>query len=136
VARGVLFGGNLAVLSALVGTPYLPHLRDVVLLLEDVTEQPYRIDRMLTTLLQSGALAGLRAVVLGQFTRCEPGADGVSVRDVLAERLATLDLPVVAEAPIGHIDENRPVLLGADVEVDAQRGTLSFIGPSAPFRVQ
>ena len=126
-ASGVLFGGNLAVLTALVGTPYLPALDNVILLLEDVGERPYRIDRMLTTLLQSGALSDVRGVVLGQFTECEPGADGQSSEAVLIERLSQLKVPVLAGAPVGHINGNVPLLLGAHVELDGPTGTLAFL---------
>ncbi|HEX5660606.1 MAG TPA: LD-carboxypeptidase, partial [Polyangiales bacterium] len=89
-AEGRLFGGNLSVLAALVGTPYFPDLTDTVLALEDVGERPYRLDRMLTTMLQAGVLRGVRAVLLGQFTKGEPGAAGVSADDVLAEQLGVL----------------------------------------------
>ncbi|HEX6241874.1 MAG TPA: LD-carboxypeptidase [Polyangiales bacterium] len=123
---GRLLGGNLTVLAALSGTPYMPDLTDAVLLLEDVTERPYRIDRTLTMLLQSGALTGLRGVVLGQFSQCDPGPDGVSALAVLEERLGTLRIPLVADAPIGHVPDNQPVLLGARVELDATAGTLSW----------
>lgn len=125
--RGRLFGGNLAVLSALLGTPHFPDLDGCVLLLEDVGERPYRVDRMLTSLLDSGRLNKLRGVLLGQFTQCEPGPDGTSVDAVLEERLSTLGVPVVAHAPIGHVPDNRPVVLGAEVELDADQGTLCFL---------
>jgi muramoyltetrapeptide carboxypeptidase len=125
-AEGRLFGGNLTVLAALWGTPYAPPMDDVVLVLEDVTERPYRIDRMLTTLLQGGFFAGVRAIVLGQFTRCDPGPDGTTVEHVLYERLSPLGVPIVADAPVGHVEENMPLLLGARAYVDADAGTVSF----------
>jgi len=125
-ATGPLLGGNLTVLTALVGTPHMPNLDGSVLLLEDVTERPYRIDRMLTTLRSSGALRGLRGVVLGQFTDCAPGPDGDTAHDVLVERLASLGIPMVANAPVGHVPENMPVLLGAQVELDAGAGQLGW----------
>lgn len=131
-ARGVLLGGNLAVLTALVGTPYFPKLAEAVLLLEDIGERPYRIDRMLTTLMQAGALAEVRAVVLGQFTQCDPGRDGVDALHVLSERLAELDVPIASGAPIGHIADNHVALLGAEVEVDTQRGFLRYLSPGLP----
>lgn len=121
-AAGVLQGGNLTVLSALVGTPYMPSLEGAVLLLEDVSERPYRLDRMLTSMIQAGALEGVQAVVLGQFTQCDAGADGRSAMQVLEERLGALGVPVLGDAPVGHVAENRAVLLGARVEVDAQCG--------------
>jgi muramoyltetrapeptide carboxypeptidase len=127
VARGPLVGGNLAVLCALVGTPHMPSLRGAVLLLEDVTERPYRLDRMLTQLRDSGALDGLAGVVLGQFTQCDAGPDGVTARDVLVERLAPLGQPMLEGAAVGHVPDNTPVLLGAEVTLDADRGRLSWL---------
>jgi muramoyltetrapeptide carboxypeptidase len=64
--------------------------------------------------------------VLGQFSQCEPGPDGVTASAVLEERLGTLGIPLLAGAPIGHVPDNRPVLLGARVEIDADAGTLSW----------
>jgi muramoyltetrapeptide carboxypeptidase len=126
-ARGRLLGGNLTVLGALVGTPFMPDLRGAILLLEDVSERPYRIDRALTTLLQAGALRGVAGVVLGQFAQCEAGADGTSALSVLSERLATLGVPIVANAPVGHVPDNVPLMLGAEVELDADAGSLHFV---------
>jgi muramoyltetrapeptide carboxypeptidase len=126
-ARGRLLGGNLTVLAALCGTPYMPDLRGAVLLLEDITERPYRLDRTLTTLLQAGVLHGLAGVVLGQFAQCEAGPDGITALTVLAERLAALNVPIVANAPVGHVPDNVPVLLGAEVELDADAGSLHFV---------
>jgi muramoyltetrapeptide carboxypeptidase len=125
-ARGRLFGGNLTVLAALVGTPYLPPLDDVVLVLEDVTERPYRLDRMLTTMLQAGFFRGVRAVVVGQFTDCAPGPDGVTALEVLQDRLGWLQVPVVANAPVGHVPDNWPLLFGALASVDADAGRVDF----------
>jgi muramoyltetrapeptide carboxypeptidase len=125
-AEGRLFGGNLSVLAALVGTPYFPDLTDTVLALEDVGERPYRLDRMLTTMLQSGVLQGVRAVILGHFTRCDPGPDGTSADDVLAEQLGALGVPLLRDAPFGHVPENTPLLLGAHAIVDATYGRVDF----------
>jgi muramoyltetrapeptide carboxypeptidase len=125
-AEGRLFGGNLTVLAALVGTPYLPPLDDVVLVLEDIGERPYRLDRTLTNLQQSGFFRGVRAVVLGQFSDCQPGPDGVSAQSVLEERLRALGVPVLANAPVGHIPENWPLLFGALAVVDAEAGRVDF----------
>jgi muramoyltetrapeptide carboxypeptidase len=126
-ARGRLFGGNLTVLAALVGTPYMPPLEDVVLVLEDIGERPYRLDRMLTTLEQSGFFRGVRAVVLGQFTESLPGPDGVTADSVLAERLGSLGVPVLCNAPVGHVADNAPLLFGVDAIVDADAGRVDFL---------
>lgn len=125
-AQGRLFGGNLTVLAALVGTPYMPPLDDVVLVLEDIGERPYRLDRVLTTLEQSGFFRGVRAIVLGQFTQCTPGPDGVTAESVLEERLGSLGVPVLRDAPFGHVADNWPLLLGAEAHVDADAGRVDF----------
>jgi muramoyltetrapeptide carboxypeptidase len=110
----------------LLGTPFMPDLGGAVLLLEDVGERPYRVDRMLTSLRQSGALARAAGILLGAFTNADPGSDGMTIEDVLQDRLGGLGIPVLAGAPIGHIDENQPVPLGAVVELDAATGTARF----------
>jgi len=127
-AAGPLHGGNLAVLCALLGTPYMPPLDGAVLFLEDVGERPYRIDRMLTSLIHSGALSKVAAVALGHFTDCNASADAdhPSAEDVLRERLAELHVPVVAGLPAGHVDDNLPLPLGRIVELDADAGQLHF----------
>jgi muramoyltetrapeptide carboxypeptidase len=125
-ARGPLLGGNLAVLSALIGTPYAPPLAGCVLFLEDVGERPYRVDRMLTTWAHAGWLAQPSAIVLGRFTEAEPGADGTTVEQVLRERLSGLGIPVLAGLPAGHVDDNLELPLGATAAVDAALGRLEF----------
>jgi muramoyltetrapeptide carboxypeptidase len=124
--EGRLFGGNLAVLAALLGTPYLPDLTGTILLLEDIGERPYRVDRMLTSMLQAGFFEGVRGVVLGQFSDCLPGSDGTSVEDVLREHLSGLGVPVFANAPVGHVADNVPMLLGSWAEMAG--GSVSFGG--------
>lgn len=131
-ATGRLLGGNLEVLSRLCGTPLMQALlpgEPVVLLLEEVTEAPYRIDRALTQLLLSGALSQVRAVVVGDLVRCEGPADGShpSALAVLAERLGRLGVPVLAGAPIGHGARNRAVPLGAPVVVRPALRRVEFL---------
>lgn len=128
-AEGRLFGGNLTVLAALVGTPYFPPLDGCVLALEDIGERPYRLDRSLTTMLQAGVLDGVRAFVLGQFSDCRAGDDGTTAQDVLRERLAQRGVPLLSDAPFGHVAENMPLLLGARAHVDADAGTVTFEAP-------
>jgi muramoyltetrapeptide carboxypeptidase len=128
-AEGWLFAGNLTVLGALLGTPYFPSLDGAVLALEDVGERPYRLDRLLTTFLQAGVLSGVRAIVLGQFTDCQPGADGTTADEVLRERFGSLGVPIVGDASFGHIADNVPLLLGSRAFVDAEAGVVSFADP-------
>jgi muramoyltetrapeptide carboxypeptidase len=127
-AIGPLLGGNLELVRSLVGTPDALQLRGAVLLLEEIGERPYRIDRALTQLLTSGALDQVAGVLLGDFTGCEE-RDGAppSAIEVVAERLAPLGVPVLAGAPIGHGPRNRAVPLGARVRLDGSRGLAEFI---------
>jgi len=127
-AAGPLFGGNLAMLHAAAAAGRLRVPEGAVLLLEDVTERPYRIDRMLMNLEVGGFWKRLSAVVLGEFTQCVPGPDGVPVEAVLRERLTSLGVPVLAGLPVGHGARNDSVVLGAFAEVDAR-------GPRGALRV-
>jgi muramoyltetrapeptide carboxypeptidase len=124
LAEGVLLGGNLAVVCALLGTPLFPPLTGSVLFLEDVGERPYRVDRMLTSMRNAGVLQGVRGIVLGAFEQGEPGADGVSLMDVLRERTHDLGVPVVWGFPAGHIDDNQELPFGRRVTLDADSGML------------
>jgi muramoyltetrapeptide carboxypeptidase len=123
---GRLFGGNLALLQACAAAGRLLVPEGCVLLLEDVTEKPYRIDRMLATLEVGGFLERAGAVVLGDFTQCDPGLDGVTVEEVLAERLGRLGVPVVRGLPVGHELRNDPVVLGGWARVETRGGTGSL----------
>lgn len=125
-ATGPVFGGNLSLLVALLATPYAPSLDGAIVVVEDVGEDDYRVDRLLTALRlsQNTAIAGL---VLGDFSDC----DGVYVADddideFLAHLGAEFDCPVVAGAPVGHGGRNVPFPIGVDAELDATAGTLSF----------
>ncbi len=127
-AEGRLIGGNLSVLCALLGTPYFPPLEGCILFLEDVGERPYRVDRMLTTLIQAGCFERCVGVVLGAFTEGEAGKDGVSVDDVLAERLGGIGVPVVKGFPAGHIDDNAPLVFGVSMRLDGEGGVEAEAG--------
>lgn len=121
-------GGNLAVLAALLGTPHFPPVDGCVVLLEDVGEAPYRVDRMLTSLRLAGVFERAAGVLVGDFTRCEPRDDGRTVDAVLSDRLGDLPVPVVGPVPIGHSDaENWEIALGGRVELDADRGLVTFL---------
>ncbi len=123
-ARGPLLGGNLSLLCATLGTPDMPDLRGSVLLLEDVDEPPYKVDRMLLHLRRAGALSGLAGVAVGQFTNC---ADDwlASVGDVLNEHLGMLDVPVLGGLPVGHGRDQLAVPVGVPAVLDADAGTLT-----------
>lgn len=117
-AEGPIVGGNLALLEAMAASGRLAIPAGAILALEDVTERPYRLDRMLTALALGGHLARAGAIVLGAFDKCDPGTDGVTAESVLAERTAHLGVPVLAGAPFGHAAQNDAFVLGARVRVE------------------
>ena len=131
-ARGRLAGGNLAVLTALCGTPYFPSLEGVILVLEDINEAVYRVDRMLRQVLLAGALDGCVAIAFGHCTSCpEESDDGArTLDDVLAELVTLLGVPCVAGLPIGHIPDQWTLPLGALAELDADARHLHVIAPT------
>jgi muramoyltetrapeptide carboxypeptidase len=133
-ASGPLVGGNLAILAALLGTPYFPPVDGAILLIEDVGEAPYKIDRLLTSLELAGVFRRVAGVLVGDFSRCAPGKDGRTVDEVLTRLLTRLELPALMRAPIGHEDdENWEVALGGLVDLDADRGIVTFLqGAVAP----
>ena len=125
--EGPLIGGNLSVLSRLLATPYLPPLEGAVLLLEDVGERPYRLDRMWTHLALAGVFRNVRGIVLGSFSGCdEPDADYASA-EVLRGLAEQTGLPCAAGFPIGHGELNEPVPLGVQVRLDADARRLEFL---------
>ena len=130
IVEGPLLGGNLSVLTRLIGTPWLPDLAGAVLLLEDVGERPYRIDRMWTHLRLAGVFERVAGLALGDFTDCEDPDGGFTLRDVLYGLVRETGLPCVGYLPIGHCAINTPVALGARVRIDGGAGTLSFLEPA------
>ena len=128
-ASGVLVGGNLSVLASLAGSAYWPDFKGAVLFLEDVNEAIYRIDRLLSTLRLAGALDSLAGVVLGKFTKCEPGEGyGVLTLDeVFDDYFKGLNVPVFRGAMIGHIKRKLTMPVGAEVEIDADAGTIRLL---------
>lgn len=137
--QGRLVGGNLEVLRSLLGTPYFPDLRGSILALEEIGERPYRIDRCLTHLLSSGALRGVRGIVVGQLIGChEPksgNADSPSAHAVIVERLEGLGIPVVTGFPFGHdFSRNAALPHGAMVELLADAAALYFLEPATEAR--
>ncbi|WP_248961501.1 S66 peptidase family protein [Sphaerisporangium perillae] len=120
-AEGPLTGGNLALLAALCGTPYAMRGQGHIVLLEDVGEDPYRIDRMLTQLLQAGCLTGALGIVLGSWVDC---GDPMGV---LVDRLAPLEVPTIAGLPIGHGTPQFTAWLGADAVIDTESCSLTCL---------
>jgi muramoyltetrapeptide carboxypeptidase len=131
VAEGSLLGGNLEVLTRLLGTDLQPNLDGAVLFLEDIGERPYRVDRALTHLEMAGALAGLAGVVVGDFTDCDETKEGKlcepSITDVLGERLGRLPVPVAIGGSFGHGERKNALPYGVRVRLDAGAGVLSAL---------
>ncbi|MBE8521456.1 LD-carboxypeptidase [Amycolatopsis sp. H6(2020)] len=126
-ASGVLTGGNLSMLASGIGTPEHGSARDTIVLLEDVTESVYRLDRLLTQLLRSGWFAGVRGIVLGSWAACGAAAE---VRALMVDRLVPLGVPLVEEFGFGHVASSPTLPLGVPVTLDADLGTLTFDSPA------
>jgi len=131
-ARGPLFGGNLTVLTAILGSPYLPDFRGAILFLEDVAEAVYRVDRMMTTLKLAGVLDQIAGFVFGRCTDCEPDSSygSLTLEEVLNDHILPLGIPAFAGSMIGHIPEQFTLPLGVRAEMDAERGSIRLLEPA------
>lgn len=120
IKKATLWGGNLAILAALVGTPWLPQVRGGVLFIEDVHEHPFRVERMLTQLLYAGVLARQKAIVFGQFTqyRLAPHDKGFKLATVVQWLRARLRIPVLTGLPFGHVPTKVLLPVGATVSLN------------------
>jgi muramoyltetrapeptide carboxypeptidase len=130
-ARGELVGGNLTVLTALAGSPYLPDFSGKILFLEDVSEAPYRVDRMFSTLKLMGALDRIAGLVFGECSDCNPG-DGygsLTLEQILDDHVRPLQIPAYRGAMIGHIREQFILPVGGRVELDADAGSIRLLEP-------
>ena len=127
-ATGVLLPVNLTVATHLLGTPIQPDLSNVILAIEDVSEAPYRIDRMLTQWRLCGALKQLKGIAIGRFSQCDPPTHipSFTVAEVLRDRLGDLNLPIVSDLPFGHDGVNAALPVGIAAELDGDRGTLTI----------
>ncbi|MBI4781161.1 MAG: LD-carboxypeptidase [Oscillatoriophycideae cyanobacterium NC_groundwater_1537_Pr4_S-0.65um_50_18] len=125
-ASGILLPANLTVATHLLQTPAQPPLEGVILALEDVSEAPYRIDRMLTQWRMSGALKSVQGIALGRFSQCEPPAHipSFTVAEVLRDRLGDLGIPIVSALPFGHDGVNAALPVGILACLDGDRGEL------------
>ena len=126
LARGVTTGGTLSLLASSLATGTSRPARGGILLLEDVNEEDYRIDRMLTQLRRSGYLDGVAGIVAGTFTGCGPPE---VIQDILAERLGSLEVPMIAWANVGHGGPFQTFPYGIAAELDADAATLRLLDP-------
>lgn len=130
MTEGRLIGGNLTVLCAAIGTPFVPSFNGKILYFEDIGEKPYRLDRMLTQLLNTGILQQVAGVAVGVNRKCvdhssnKTGEYRQSAADVIAERLSSLRVPVVTGLPFGHVDLNATIPVGVKARLDGNEGDL------------
>jgi muramoyltetrapeptide carboxypeptidase len=132
-AAGPLLGGNLTVLTALMGTPYVPDFTGAILFLEDTDEAEYRIDRMLTQLALAGVLKRVAGVVFGQCTNCRsstPSYGGFTLSEILDQHLGKLGVPAFQGAQIGHVANQFSMPMGVRAEIDAAAGTIRLLEPA------
>ena len=131
-AQGTLWGGNLALVTALVGTPYLPRVRGGILFLEDVNEPAYRIERMLHQLLHAGIFGRCRAVILGDFAPVPVQAtdNGFDLAAAVAQLRSRIDVPLLTGLPFGHVPRKLTLPVGARARLRSRSGRvqLSFGG--------
>jgi len=132
-AVGRLIGGNLALVTALMGTPYAFDFNEAILVIEDIGEAVYRIDRMLRQLVLAGALERCAALVTGDFRppKEEVSGDNRALADVIAEAAGSAGIPCISGAPFGHISNQWTIPLGARAELDADARSLRVIAREA-----
>ena len=131
-AKGKLLGGNLSVLTAMVGSDYLPDFKDNILFLEEVGEDIYRVDRMLTQLKLAGILGRLSGFVFGKCSNCGPGKTygSLTLEEVLDDHIKPLGIPAWYGSMIGHIEDKFTIPLGIDSEIDADTGRITLLEPA------
>jgi len=134
-ARGKLTGGNLALVVSTLGTRYEIDTTDAILFLEEVNEEPFRVDRMLTQLWLAGKLQSCKGIALGNFRDCEARGTSISpvsfsLEQVFEQRLASLGIPVVYGLPFGHVRSKLTMPLGVQAELDATSKTIRILEPA------
>ena len=131
-ARGRLVGGNLTVLTTILGSPYVPSFDGAILFLEDVGEDLYRVDRMFTQLKLAGLLDRIRGFAFGTCAECGPGEGfaSLTLEEILADHVKPLGVPAWFGAMIGHQTPQWTLPVGGEVEIDASKGTIRMLGPA------
>ena len=128
IAEGQVTGGNLITLVSALGTPYAPDLNGKILFIEEIGEAPYRIDRALTQLLQSGKLRQAVGIILGSFTDCSPSTDeDMPLMEVFKDRLGNLGVPIIYNFRSGHCKPMMTLPLGARVRIDGNNTTIKVL---------
>jgi len=130
-ASGTLIGGCLSMINPILGTPYQPDFSGTILILEDVGEEPYRVDRYLSQFRSAGILQQVAGIIFSQFVDCEPGDDpSLTIDEVIEEYTHDLTIPIVKNFLYGHVDRKFTIPIGATVELDADARTIRFLHSS------
>lgn len=131
--EGELIGGNLSIVVSLIGTKYDVDSKGKIIFLEEIGEEPYRVDRMLTQMIQAGKFEGAAGIALGVFNNCEPRQDkpefqnSFSLKEVLYDRLYSLGIPVIYGLSFGHIVNKFTLPFGIRARLDAERQTMTLL---------
>jgi muramoyltetrapeptide carboxypeptidase len=130
MAEGPLTGGNLSILVTSLGTPYEPDPTGAILFIEDIGEEPYKVDRMLTHLARAGFLDKISGFIFGQCTDCKPdGSRGFTMKEVIQQHILPLEIPAVIGMDIGHDADNFTLPVGVKASLNADNGVLSLLEP-------
>ena len=130
IASGRLIGGNLAVFAALLGTDYFPNLTGKILMIEDIGELPYRVDRLLNQLRLSGTFKKVKGIILGRFVDChehDPNKKTLTLGEVISDYVASLKIPSIYTFPHGHIKDFVTIPFGLKVNINAAKGSVEFM---------
>jgi muramoyltetrapeptide carboxypeptidase len=123
-ATGPLIGGNLTMIATLMGTPYQPDTTNAIVFLEDVHEEPYRIDRMLTTLALGGLFEKAAGIIFGRCSDCGVKGPSLSLEEILRDRFGSSPIPAISGLSFGHIEQKLVLPIGARATLDADAGTV------------
>lgn len=129
-ANARILGGNLAVFSTMLGTDFFPDMKDKILLLEDIDEKPYKIDRMLNQLRLAKVFKGLKGVILGRFVECyeqDPNKKTLTLGEVIEHYFKVLKIPAIYTFPHGHIKDFITIPIGLKIGLNATKGTVEFL---------
>lgn len=128
-SSGRIIGGNLAVFTHLLGTPYFPNLTGKILMIEDIGELPYRVDRMLNQLRLAGVFKKVKGIILGRFVDChehDPNKKTLTLGEVIADYINPVKVPSIYTFPHGHIKDFVTIPFGLKVNLNATKGTVEF----------
>lgn len=130
-AEGILIGGNLCLICSTLGTPYEINMKNKILFIEDVNEEPYQIDRMLTQLLLAGKLQQCKGFIIGQFTNCISShyERSLTLNEILDDRIFSLNKPTLTNLQAGHGSPRLTLPIGAKVKLDCNNGIIHVLEP-------